>query len=280
MKNDARQFECVVPASVAEALAAKAARPELIPVAGGTEVMVWMNDGKMPARPTMSLHRLAPEWRHITETADGGLRIGALATYTDIRFHAAVAARYAMLVESARQTGALQIQNRGTLVGNVANASPAADSVPVLMAYDARIVAASPRGEREIPITEFYKGYRQTACEPDEMIAAIVLPPRHATWRDHYRKVGTREAQAISKVVFAGSHDSATGAWRLAFGSVGPTTIRAVATEQAIAAGATPEEAGRVLLSEIRPIDDIRSTGAYRRAVAVRILREFLAEHS
>jgi CO/xanthine dehydrogenase FAD-binding subunit len=112
------------------------------------------------------------------------------------------------------------------------------------------------------------------------MIAAIVLPPRHATWRDHYRKVGTREAQAISKVVFAGSHDSATGAWRLAFGSVGPTTIRAVATEQAIAAGATPEEAGRVLLSEIRPIDDIRSTGAYRRAVAVRILREFLAEHS
>ncbi len=268
---------CVAPRSVQEALEQKAMNPALIPIAGGTDVMVWMNDGKLPGREYQSLHRLAPEWRRISETADGGLRIGALATYTDARHHPLVRARYPLLVESARVTGALQIQNRGTLAGNVANGSPAADTVPVLMVYDALVELASRVGTRTVPLCEFQTGYRRNKMRGDELISALVLPPPAPGLRQSFRKVGTREAQAISKVVFAGTRTADGKSCRLAWGSVGPTTVRAVKTEQAIGSGAGFDTAWGLLQTEIAPIDDIRSTREYRLAVSRRILAGFMA---
>jgi CO/xanthine dehydrogenase FAD-binding subunit len=271
--------ECLIPRTIEEALEQRTRHAGLVPIAGGTEVMVWMNDGKAPTGPYQSLHLLEPHWRSV-RFDHGALRIGALATYTDVRFHAAVVQHFPLLVESARVTGALQIQNRATIVGNVANGSPAADTVPVLMAYDARLRIRSLTGMREVPLAEFYLGYRKTVLRSDELIEAIVIPQPEPDLLHYYRKVGTREAQAISKVVIAGVRSAtlggATGTVRLALGSVGPTTLRAHKTEHAILRGASAWEAKEVLRGEITPIDDIRSTGTYRRQVAENLLVEFL----
>jgi CO/xanthine dehydrogenase FAD-binding subunit len=263
IKTNLTPLTCLAPRSVEEAVAQKAANPALLPIAGGTDVMVWMNDGKMPGREYQSLHRLARDWRCVFETPYGWLRIG-------------VRARYPLLVESARVTGALQIQNRGTLVGNVANGSPAADTVPVLMVYDAQLELLSTRGIRHVPLASFYTGYRQNTLLGDELISALLLPPPDFRRLQHFRKVGTREAQAISKVVFAGAMSEDRRTCRLAWGSVGPTTVRAAKTEQALASGDDLEAAWAVLQNEITPIDDIRSTREYRLAVSRRILGEFM----
>jgi CO/xanthine dehydrogenase FAD-binding subunit len=276
IKTNLSPLACLAPRSVEEAVAQKATNPALLPIAGGTDVMVWMNDGKMPGREYQSLHRLARDWRCVFETPDGGLRIGPLATYSDVRHHPLVSARYPLLVESARVTGALQIQNRGTLVGNVANGSPAADTVPVLMVYGAQLELLSARGIRHVPLAKFYTGYRQNTLLGDELISAVVLPPPVFRRLQHFRKVGTREAQAISKVVFAGAMSEDRSICRLAWGSVGPTTVRATRTEQALASGADLEAAWGILQNEITPIDDIRSTREYRLAVSRRILGEFM----
>jgi xanthine dehydrogenase small subunit len=266
---------CIAPQTVAEALEQRATNPSLIPIAGGTDVMVWLNDGKVPGREYQSLHQLADEWRYVRELSDGSIRIGALATYTDVRHHPIVATRYPMLVESARVTGALQIQNRGTLAGNIANGSPAADTVPVLMVYDAEVELVSTSGSRRVPLADFYTGYRRNVMRGEELIGAIILPPCNAP-KQVFRKVGTREAQAISKVVFAGTRSADRKTWRLAWGSVAPTTIRAGKTEAALANGASSQDAWEALQTEIAPIDDIRSTREYRLEVSRRILQDFV----
>jgi CO/xanthine dehydrogenase FAD-binding subunit len=277
IRSHLADYHCDVPASIQEALQLRADHAGIIPIAGGTEVMVWLNDAKAPAGRYMSLHRLAPAWRHLTPTGDGGLTIGALATYTDVRHHPHVAANYPLLVESARITGALQIQNRGTLAGNVANGSPAADTMPPLLVYDAELELISLKGSRRVPLDGFYTGYRRNLMRPDELIAAIHLPPtRFQDARTYYHKAGTREAQAISKVVFAGARSADGRTVRLAWGSVGPTTLRTHQTENAVASGANWQEAWQVLQTEITPIDDIRSTGAYRLKLARNILKAFL----
>ena len=268
-------LKCLVPKNLQEALAQRATEPTLTPIAGGTEVMVWLNDGRAPKGAFQSLHLLAPQLRKVELLEDGVLRIGALATYTDVRFHPVVAERYPMLVESARLTGALQIQNRGTLAGNVANGSPAADNVPPLMAYGATVVLASSHGVRTVPLDQFYLGYRKLDMRPEELIIAIDLPVPAEGLRSHYRKVGTREAQAISKVVFSGTR-APSGTVRLVWGSVGPTTLRTRRTEDCVGAGGGAEAACAILGEEIRPIDDIRSTGEYRLKVAKNVLREFI----
>lgn len=278
-RTNLRDYTCLVPASVDEALEMKAAHPDAIPIAGGTDVMVWMNDGKMPGKTYISLHRLASDWRFVKGTGQGGVSIGALANYTDVRLNPLIIERWPLLVESARVTGALQIQNRGTLAGNVANGSPAADTVPVLMVYDAVLVLVSSKQTRRVPLHEFYTGYRQTVMEKDELIASIELPPAVLQPSQYFRKVGTREAQAISKVVCAGGSTPGKE-FRLAWGSVAPFTLRSIKTEQALAGGASHEEAWEILKTEISPISDIRSTAEYRLRVCRRILKEFMDQQA
>ena len=172
-----------------------------------------------------------------------------------------------MLAAAAREVGGVQIQNRGTLGGNVANGSPAGDTLPVLAAAEASVVLRSANETRRVPFTGFYTGYRQSVRRPDELIVGFEIPPIHG--RQWFRKVGTRAAQAISKVVIAGVICETP---RIALGSVAPTVIRATRTEAALAAGATLEFAQRTLLDEIAPIDDIRSTAEYRRRVVSNLL--------
>ena len=196
------------------------------------------------------------------------LVIGALASYTDLQRSRLVRARLPMLVEAARLVGGIQIQNRGTVGGNLANGSPAGDTLPVFAAADAIVVLQGPAGERRVPFTSFYTGYRRTVMRSDELIVAVEVPP--IAGRQWFRKVGTRAAQAISKVVMA-----AIG-MRVAFGSVAPTVVRARRTETVLARGGSVEQAQRTLLEEIAPIDDLRSTAEYRRRVATNLLARFL----
>ena len=178
-----------------------------------------------------------------------------------------------MLAAAARQVGGVQIQNRGTLGGNVANASPAGDTLPVLAAADAVVVLRSAAETRRVPFTAFYTGYRQSVRRPGELIVGFEIPRIRGTqW---FRKVGTRAAQAISKIVIAGIAGPSP---RLALGSVAPTVVRATRTEAALAAGASMAEAQRTLLAEIAPIDDIRSTAEYRGRVAANLLAQFWAD--
>jgi CO/xanthine dehydrogenase FAD-binding subunit len=216
----------------------------------------------------------------------GSVVLGALTTYTEIRRSALCREHLPALVEAAATIGAVQIQNRGTVGGNLANASPAGDTLPVLMATDAIVEVGSVRGERTVPVPEFFTGYRQTALEADELILRVRIPLL-AGREVRFRKVGTRRAQAISKVVLAlawREHGRAAG-WsdvRVALGSVAATPIRATATEAALVdRHPTPETADRAaetLASEIQPIDDVRSTADYRKVVAARVLHRLIRD--
>jgi CO/xanthine dehydrogenase FAD-binding subunit len=267
------------------ALAGSSADDPLTPIAGGTDVMVRITGeiGEPPAR-MLDLWRL-DELRGIS--SDGGaISIGALTTYTDIRRSAACREHLPALVEAAATIGAAQIQNRGTLGGHIANASPAGDTLPVLLALDAEFVVGGARGERTIPASEFWVAYRRTALAPDELILRIVIPV--AGGREaRFRKVGTRRAQAISKVVLAlawreGGRASGWSDVRVALGSVADRPIRAPAAEAALEGRApTPEAAdaaAEALAAEITPIDDVRSTADYRRTVAARVLHRLVRD--
>lgn len=244
------------------------------PLAGATDLFVTLNFGTLTARRFLDLWEVR-ELRRIAER-DGTLVIGALATFSSLIASPIVARRLPMLVEAAHLVGGVQIQNRATLGGNIANASPAGDSLPVLAAVEAQLVLRSVDSERRVPFTEFYTGYRTSVMRPDELIVAIEVPVVEG--RQWFRKVGTRAALAISKVVVAGVRPGGGAAPRLAFGSVAPTVVRARRTEAALASGANTDEAARVLEEEISPIDDIRSTATYRRRVATSLLRRFWSE--
>ncbi len=257
-------------ATLDEALGMMAERT-LMPIAGCTDVFVTLNFGTQPARNFLDLWKL-DELRGIH--ADGGvLRLGALTTMTEIVRSDAVRKWLPMLVAAAREVGGAQIQNRATLAGNVANGSPAGDTLPVLSAAEAVLVLRSTRGERRVPFAGFYTGYRATVMAADELIVALEIPRMEG--RQWFRKVGTRAAQAISKVVIAAVRASHP---RIALGSVAATVVRLPETEAALAAGASIEEAQRVLAREIRPIDDVRSTAEYRLRVAGNLLRQWWEE--
>jgi CO/xanthine dehydrogenase FAD-binding subunit len=237
-----------------------------------------------PPDHVLDLWRL-DELRGISLDGDA-IALGALTTYTDIRRSALCREHVPALVEAAATIGAAQIQNRGTLGGNIANASPAGDTLPVLLALDAEMVLGSARGERTVPAEAFWTAYRKTALAADELLLRIRIPL--ATGREtRFRKVGTRRAQAISKVVLALSYEDAgpSGPWtrvRLALGSVAPTPIRARATE-AVLEGRPPtpetaDGAAETLAGELQPIDDVRSTAEYRRLVAARVLHRLVRE--
>jgi CO/xanthine dehydrogenase FAD-binding subunit len=245
----------------------------LTPLAGCTDVFVQFNFGALRATDFLDLSRLTPLRR--IRVDDGHLVIGALATYTDLIRSRLVRGRLPMLAAAACEVGGPQIQHRGTIGGNVVNGSPAGDTLPVLAAVDAMLVLASADGERRVPFTGFYTGYRASVLRPDELLVAIEVAPVEG--RQWFRKVGTRAAQAISKVVMAAVRD---GTPRIALGSVAPTVVRLPRTEAALAAGADVAAAQRVLAEEIRPIDDLRSTARYRLRVAANLLARFWADTS
>ncbi len=238
------------------------------PLAGTTDLYVELNFGTLKPRRFLDIWALN-ELRTISMHGDT-LVIGALATFTALIRSPLVQARLPMLVEAAGLVGGIQIQNRGTLGGNIANASPAGDSLPVLAAVDAMLVLRSADAERRIPFTEFYTGYRKSVMRPDELLVAVEVPPVEGA--QYFRKVGTRAALAISKIVMAGVKGAVP---RIAFGSVAPTVVRVRHTEQALAGGTHIEDVVRILEQEIAPIDDIRSSAAYRRRVAGNLLRRF-----
>lgn len=259
------------PRSLADALRMLRDEGPLTPLAGCTDLYVSLNFGTLRPRRFLDLWGLR-ELRSIRVRGDT-LSIGALSTFTDIIRSRDVNRRLPMLVAAAREVGGAQIQNRGTIGGNVANASPAGDSLPVLAAAEAIVVLRSASGTRRVDFGSFYTGYRTSVARTDELIVALEVPRVHP--RQWFRKVGTRAAQSISKVVMAGVGGREP---RLAVGSVAPTVLRLLKTEAALAARATSEETGRVLLSEMAPIDDVRSTADYRRRVAVNLLARFTAE--
>ena len=274
----------VSPASLTEAYALLAGSAHR-PLAGGTDLLVQIT-GEIgdPPGSVLDLWRLA-ELRGIA-LRGGTLELGALTTYADIRRSPLCAEHVPALAEAASTIGAAQIQNRGTIGGNVMNASPAGDTLPVLLALDAELVAGGVAGEQIIAATDFWPAYRTTTVRPDELLVRVRIPIA-AGRRQRFRKVGTRRAQAISKVVVALSWTEQQGspAWhdvRLALGSVAPTPIRAMATEAALEGAApTPDSAERAvsaLTDELQPIDDVRSTAAYRRAVAGRVLHRLVRD--
>jgi CO/xanthine dehydrogenase FAD-binding subunit len=259
------------PRSLAEALRLLRDEGPLVPLAGCTDLYVGLHFGTLREPRFLDLQGLRA-LRGIRRRGDT-LVIGALATYAELIASPLVRRRLPILAEASRWVGSPQIQNRGTLGGNVANASPAGDTLPVLAVAEATVVLRSVDGERRVPFASFYMGYRQTVMRPDELIVAIEVPPIEG--RQWFRKVGTRAAQAISKVVMAGVRAPRP---RLALGSVAPTVVRLPRTEAVLAEGGTLAEAQGVLMDEIQPIDDLRSTAEYRRRVSANLLAQFWAD--
>lgn len=259
------------PRSLTDALKMLSNEGPLVPMAGCTDLYVALNFGTL--RPTRFLNLWNLDGLRGIEARGAMLRIGALVTYTDIITSGLIRRRLPMLAAASREVGGVQIQNRGTIGGNVANASPAGDTLPVLLAADAVVVLRSVSGTRRVPMTSFYTGYRQTAARPDELIVAFEIPAVRG--RQWFRKVGTRAAQAIAKIVVAGVWDQQP---RLAMGSVAPTVRRLMQTEEALGSGASLADAQAILQREIAPIDDLRSTAAYRRQVAANLVAQFYAE--
>ncbi|HXI23562.1 MAG TPA: xanthine dehydrogenase family protein subunit M [Pyrinomonadaceae bacterium] len=251
------------------------------PFAGGTDLMVLLEAGKLPHKNYVNIWNLK-ELRGIEVTHDQVI-LGALTTYTEVQNHPVLQAEFPMLCEAARETGGIAIQNRGTLGGNIVNASPAADSPPALLAYDAELELISKAGERRIPYARFHRGYKQMDIRADELLRAIRLPRLTGGLTHYYRKVGTRKAQAISKTCFAATgkidHDQVSHL-RIALGSVAPIPLRCFETEAALLNqplnNDSTEAAASTFAKEISPIDDIRSSRDYRLQVSINLLRDFL----
>ena len=282
MRSDPKEYELVAPRSLQGAVGLLARNPgEWLPIAGGTDIMVQYAAGKLHSRKLVSIWNL-PELRSIEVLADE-IRVGAGCTYTQIREHEMLGREFPMLASSARWTGGIANQNRGTLGGNIVNASPAADSLPALLVYDTELILVSVRGERRISYAGFHTDYKKTKLAPDELIQAVCLPRRFSGYVCHARKVGSRTAQAISKVCIAALGrvgGQTVDDVRIALGSVAPVPLRLSETEQVVRGKRIDEAlvslASKTAAAEIRPIDDIRSTAKYRAAVTGNLVAEFL----
>lgn len=275
-------YELRAPKTLSDALDVLALEPGVWRAfAGGTDLMVLLEFGLLRDRNFLSIRHL-PELRGIEVTPEH-VALGALTTYTDIQRHETMRREFPLLGAAARETGGIAIQNRGTLGGNIANASPAADSPPALLVYDAELELVSAGGARWIAYRNFHTGYKGMNLRADELLSRIRLPRATGDLQTYYRKVGTRKAQAISKVCFAAGarmkHGRLSDA-RLAFGSIAPTVVRCVRTEELLRDQmldeATITAACAMLAQEIAPIDDMRSTATYRLRVAANLLADFL----
>ncbi len=283
MRSYLPDYPVINPTSLDEALEVLAAKSNIKPLAGGTDIMVYMDTGVFPASTLLNLYSIQ-DFSKTPEFSDGHLKLNPLSTYQHARTDQAIVNAFPLLAIAAKEISVLAVQSRATWIGNVANASPAADGVPALMAYDAMLKLSSKDGQREVPLHQFYQGYKQMDLQPNELITEIQLPPLDPGWKDYYRKVGTRRFQAISKTLLAGRIKLNEGRViediRLVFASVAPYTLRAVQTESVLRSRPlTPEiidEAAQAIQDEISPIDDIRSTETYRRQVTTNLIRDFL----
>jgi CO/xanthine dehydrogenase FAD-binding subunit len=276
------QYQLLTPKALGEALDLLARNEGAWqPFAGGTDLMVLLEAGKLPHRNYLNIWNLK-ELRGI-EVTNAHVTLGALTTYTEVQEHAILKKEFPMLCQAAKETGGIAIQNRGTLGGNIVNASPAADSPPALLAYDAELEFVSKSGVRRIPYDKFHSGYKQMNLKPGELLRAIRLPRATKTLTHYYRKVGTRKAQAISKTCFAAVgrvEDNRVVEVRIALGSVAPIPLRCVQTESAMRNRSIDADslaaARAALAAEISPIDDLRSTRDYRLRVSLNLLEDFL----
>jgi CO/xanthine dehydrogenase FAD-binding subunit len=252
------------------------------PFAGGTDLMVLLEAGKLPHKNYVNIWNFN-ELRGIDVT-DDYVTLGTLTTYTEVQEHKVLQREFPMLCEAARETGGIAIQNRGTLGGNIVNASPAADSPPALLAYDAELELISKSGARRVQYADFHQGYKQMDLRPDELLKTIRLPRHAQPVTNYYRKVGTRKAQAISKVCFAGvagMNREIIAHVRVALGSVSPIPLRCRQTESSLINQPIDDEtiakAIQTLATEISPIDDVRSSRDYRLQVSLNLLKDFLS---
>ena len=288
MRSDPADYELIAPGNLRAVVSLLADEPgKWLPIAGGTDVMVQYAAGKLPARKLISIWNL-PELRAI-EISPEEIRIGAGCSYTELREHNVIAQEFPLLASAARWTGGIANQNRGTLGGNIVNASPAADSLPALMVYEAELILVSRRGERRVPYVDFHTDYKKMKLAPEELIRAICLGRRFSNYLHYARKVGARDAQAISKVCVAalgrlrgGVTGSVIDDVRIALGSVAPVPLRLTEVER-IAKGKPVEPelvqwTRKMTSAAIQPIDDIRSTARYRSAVAGNLVAEFLQQ--
>jgi len=282
MRSDPADFELIAPASLNAAVAMLAESPrEWTPIAGGTDVMVQFASGTLRARKLLSIWNL-PELRRIDVLPDE-IQIGAASTYTDLRRNEIVTREFPLLARAAGWTGGIANQNRGTIGGNIVNASPAADSLPALLAYEADLLLISAAGERRVAYVNFHSDYKKMDLKLGELIRAVCLPRRYSGYLQYSRKVGARNAQAISKVCVAALGRAEQGTIsdvRIAIGSVAPIPIRLRETENLLRDSALSAEwiaqARKAAVAEVRPIDDIRSTARYRAAVVGNLVGEFL----
>jgi CO/xanthine dehydrogenase FAD-binding subunit len=286
MRGNAAEHDLVAPGSLPAVLDLLASEPgQWMPIAGGTELMVAFAAGRLSSNKLVSIWGV--EELRFTNTTPDELIIGAGCTFSDMRSNASIASEFPLLDKAAGWIGSIANQARATLGGNLVNASPAADSSPALLVYDAEIELISVRGKRRMPYSEFHTGYKQNAMTADELLYAIHLPRRFTQHRQYQRKVGTRKAMAISKVALGATalmKDGVIDEIRLAAASLAPFPVRLTKTEAALA-GKSPipdviEAARHALLAEAQPINDIRSNAQYRKVVGANLLEEFLKELS
>jgi CO/xanthine dehydrogenase FAD-binding subunit len=282
VRSNATQYDLIAPRTLDAVLQILASSPDsYTPIAGGTELMVALGAGRLQPRKLISLWNLE-ELRFIEATSEA-ITIGAAATFTDIRKHPAITSDLPLLTQAASWTGSIANQNRATLGGNIVNASPAADTPPALLAYEATLTLISTRGTRTLPYRDFHLSYKKTALAPNEILHSITIKSNLKGHKQYIRKVGTRNAQAISKVAIAAIARTTNGQIediRIGAASLRETPARLYATEQSlIGKPITPQtiaSARAALASECKPIDDIRSTAKYRATVAANLLEEFL----
>jgi CO/xanthine dehydrogenase FAD-binding subunit len=260
-----------MPVNVPEALDLLSKDGAAIPIAGGTDLLVhWPERVEAHDRTYVDLSRL-DALKPLSWAADE-LVLGGLTTYWDVIRDARVRDEFPLLVDAARQVGAIQIQARGTWAGNIVNASPAADGVPVLMAYDAVVELLSQRGREEVPLDRFYSGYKEMRRRADQLVVAIRIPRRRHSYQV-FEKLGSRRAQAIAKVGLAVTRSGA--GWRVVAARVAPTIRRCPSVERLLETGATLESPNDLLPAiarDVAPIDDIRSTASYRARAMARLL--------
>ena len=281
MRGQPSLCEVLTPLSLAEALAMRVAHPDARPLAGGTDLMVPFAAGRLPDRLFLNLWGLAELQGIVVTEAD--VTFGALTLFREIAAHPILQREFPNLVCSAKATGALAIQSRGSLGGNIANGSPAADTPPSLLVYGAELELTSLRGSRWVPYADFHTGYKRSLLAPDELITRIRVPRPRAGGFHYFRKVGTRQAQAISKVSLAAWARTGNGhiqELRIALGSVAPMPIRARGAEKALlgrSGASLPLDAAlEALQADISPIDDLRSSAQFRRKVAGNLLADML----
>jgi len=281
MRSQPGDYDLVIAEDLAQALSLLGSGDEWRPIAGGTDLMVLLNAGRLPYRQLVSIGKL-PELTSIA-VSEEGVTLGAAVTYSEVQRHAVLQTEFPLLCRAASWTGGVANQNRGTLGGNIANASPAADTPPALLVYDSELELLSRQGSRRVPYHEFHTGYKVMQLRPDELIAKIRLPRQHAQAVQYARKVGTRKAQAISKVCFnvlAEVESAVIKRFRIGLGSVAPIPFRCLKVEAAVTGQTVTSSlishVRELIAQEIHPIDDIRSTASYRSLVTQNLLSEFL----